>query len=66
MVFIVLSLFNLVIFFILIVLLFRYMGWTVGKVIRYRKTVEKNMIQKFIDKENKRYYSKKLIRWQLD
>lgn len=66
MICIVLSLFNLVVFFIFIVMLFRYMSWTVHVVRKHRRKVERKLIKVFLEKENKRFYAKKLIRWELD
>ena len=66
MVLIVFSLFNLVVFFIFIVLFVRYILWSVGMVDRHRKKYVRRLIQLFLEKENKRFYSKKLIKWELD
>lgn len=66
MVLIVFSLFNLVVFFIFIVLFLRYISWSIRLVDKHRKKYVRKLIQLLLQKENKRFYSKKLIKWELD
>jgi hypothetical protein len=59
----VLSLFNAILFVVLIAVIIRYVKWSINVVRNIVKKLQSKRIHKCLEKENKEYYSRKLIRW---
>jgi hypothetical protein len=57
------SLFNVVLFAMVLSMMVSYTKWSVGVVKGKIKKINARKIEKWLEKENKEYYSKKLIRW---
>ena len=66
LIFFVLSLFNVILFLIIVGLLIRYFKYSRRNVKYAQEKKRKVEIAKFLDNENRCFYSKKLIRWAFD
>lgn len=59
----ILSLFNPILFLILVGVAAKYINWTIGNVKGHIQKNRMGKIRKQLEKENKEYYCKKLVRW---